>query len=140
MAGHLRGRALQEWNLLDDIDKENWQCGIKVLQNRLEHGNLTIAAQKFQHLHQDKKEAVSKFISRLERIFWIAHGKARMPIESKEALLYGQLQEGLLYKLIESPAVSGAADYKSLCVAARNKEKHLIGRVEQKEPTSWFWS
>ena len=126
LAGHLRGRALQEWNLLDDIDKENWQCGIKVLQNRLEHGNSTIAAQEFRHLYQDKKETVSKFISRLERTFRIAHGKARVSIESKEALLYGQLQEGLRYKLIESPAVSGAADYKSLCVAARNEEKRLV--------------
>ena len=49
-----------------------------------------------------------------------------MPIESKEALLYGQLQEGLLYKLIESPAVSGALDYKTLCVAARNEERGLV--------------
>ena len=74
LAGHLRGRALQKWNLLDDIDKENWQCSIKVLQNRLEHGNSTTAAQEFQHLHQDKKETVSEFITRLERTFRIAHG------------------------------------------------------------------
>ena len=47
LAGHLRGRALQKWNLLDNIDKENWQCSSKVLQNRLEHGNSTIAAQEF---------------------------------------------------------------------------------------------
>ena len=53
-------------------------------------------------------------------------GKVRIPIESKEAFLYGQLQEGLLYKLIESPAVSGATDYKSLCVAARNGERRLV--------------
>ena len=32
LAGHLCGRALQKWNLLDDIDKENWQCSSKVLQ------------------------------------------------------------------------------------------------------------
>ena len=66
LAGHLHGRALQEWNLLDDSDKKNWQCAIKVLQSRLEHGNSTIAAQEFRHLHQGKKETVSKFISRLE--------------------------------------------------------------------------
>ena len=125
LAGHLRGRALQEWNLLDEIEKTSLQCAVKVLQNRLEHGNSTIAAQEFRHLLQGKKETVSEFISRLERTFKIAHGKARMHIESKEALLYGQLQEGLLYKLIESPAVSGAADYKSLCMAARNEERRL---------------
>ena len=44
---HLHGRALQEWNFLDDVDKGNWQCPIKVLQIRLEHGNSTIAAQEF---------------------------------------------------------------------------------------------
>ena len=39
LVGHLHGKALQEWNLLDDSDKGNWQCAIKALQSRLEHGN-----------------------------------------------------------------------------------------------------
>ena len=47
---------------------------------------------------------MNEFISRLEHTFRIAHGKGTIPLESKEAF-YGQLQEGLLYKLIESPAV-----------------------------------
>lgn len=76
---------------------------------------------------------MSEFISRLERTFRIAHGKGRMPVESKEALLYGQLQEGLLYKLIESPAVSGAQDYKSLCVAARNEERRLTELIRRSQ-------
>jgi len=46
----------------------------------------------------------------LEHIFRIAHGKGMMAAESREALLHGQMQEGLLLKLMESPAVSGALD------------------------------
>ena len=36
------------------------------------------------------------------------------------------MEEGLKYELIESPAVSGATEYKQLCLAARNEEKRLI--------------
>ena len=38
----------------------------------------------------------------------------------------GQVQKGLKYELMESPAVSGATGYKQLCLAARNEEKRLI--------------
>ena len=41
---------------------------------------------------------------------------------SREMLLYGQLQEGLLLTLMESPAVSGAQNYKELCIAAKREE------------------
>ena len=40
-------------------------------------------------------------------------------------LLYGQLQEGLLHTLMESPAVSGAQNYKELCIAAKREERRL---------------
>ena len=40
-------------------------------------------------------------------------------------LLYGQLQEGLSYSLMESPAVSGAQNYKELCLAAKREERRL---------------
>ena len=46
-----------------------------------------------------------------------------MSSETRSALLYGQLQEGLLYELLKAPAVSGAQKYSELCVAARNEEK-----------------
>ena len=44
-------------------------------------------------------------------------------MESKEALLHGQMQEGLLLKLMDSPAVTGALDYKTLCLVTRNEEQ-----------------
>ena len=33
------------------------------------------------------------------------------------------MQAGLKYELIQSPAMSGATDYKQLCLSARNEEK-----------------
>ena len=133
LAGHLRGRALMEWNLLEDRDKQHWKCAVKTLQNRLEHGNSAAAALEFRHLYQHKMETVSQFVSRLEKTFRTAHGKSKMPMESREALLHGQLQDGLLYKLMVSPAVSGAQDYKILCTAAKNEERRLaeLSRREQ---------
>ena len=38
-------------------------------------------------------------------------------------ILLTQLKEGLLYRLVESPAVSGARSYSELCLAATNEEK-----------------
>ena len=40
-------------------------------------------------------------------------------------LLYGQLQEGLSYSLMESPLVSGAQSYRELCIAAKKEERRL---------------
>ena len=42
-----------------------------------------------------------------------------MGLETKEAILYGQLQEGLHLELIKSPNVSGALTYRELCVSAK---------------------
>ena len=39
LAGHLRGRALQEWNLLDDSSKDTFVKGIQALRGRLDQGN-----------------------------------------------------------------------------------------------------
>ena len=38
-------------------------------------------------------------------------------------LLYGQLQEGLSYSLMDSSAVSGAQNYKELCLVAKRGKK-----------------
>ena len=57
-----------------------------------------------------------------------------MSAETRAALLYSQMQEGLKLELMESPAVSGALDYKELCLAARNEEKKLA----ELEKQWWF--
>ena len=48
-----------------------------------------------------------------------------MSLETKEAILFGQLQEGLHMELLRGPAVSGALGYKELCAAAKNEERRL---------------
>ena len=48
-----------------------------------------------------------------------------MSTETRDALLYDQLQEALRYKLMRAPAVSGSTKYQELCVSAKNEEKRL---------------
>ena len=43
--------------------------------------------------------------------------------ETRDALLYAQLQEGLCYELMKAPGVSGALDYQALCVAVRRRRR-----------------
>ena len=47
LAGHLRGRAIQEWSLLDETEKHDFKV---------------LAVQDFRHLAQGKKETVSELI------------------------------------------------------------------------------
>ena len=46
-----------------------------------------------------------------------------MSKETRATLLYCQLQEGLRYSQMKTPAVSGARDYTELSLAAKNEEK-----------------
>ena len=126
LVGYLRGHALQEWTLLPEIEKNDYQKVIKVLQARLDPGNRTLAAQEFRHLHQREGESVSDFMRRLEKTFQVAYGKDNMSQDTRHLLLYGQLREGLKEQLIRSPAVAGAKDYLQLCLAAKGEEKHLV--------------
>ena len=68
---------------------------------------------------------MSDFIRWLERTFRIAYGRDAMSADTRDTLLHGQLQEGLQFELMRAPAVSGAQNFKELCVAARNEEKRL---------------
>uniref|UniRef100_A0A1X7U6R2 Uncharacterized protein n=1 Tax=Amphimedon queenslandica TaxID=400682 RepID=A0A1X7U6R2_AMPQE len=63
------------------------------------------------------------FICRLAKTFRKAYGHDEMYADARDALMYAQLQEGLIYDLIKAPAISGATDYLKLCVAAKNEEK-----------------
>ncbi len=125
LAGHLRGTALQEWNLLSEDSRRTWDGALRALRTRLEPESKTMAAQDFRHTCQGETEGVAEYIRRLERVFKIAYGRDQMSTETREALLHGQLQEGLRYDLMERPAVSGAQTYKELCAAAKNEEKRI---------------
>ena len=126
LAGHLRGRALMEHNLLRPEDRISFEQTVEALRVRLDPGGKAVAAQDFRHTVQADSEAVSDFICRLERTFRIAYGRDTMSSETKDTLLYGQLQEGLRLELMKGPAVSGATKYQELCVAAKNEEKRLV--------------
>ena len=69
-----------------------------------------------------------------------------MQTETRDMLLFAQLQEGLRFNIMESPAVSGATTYSALCLAAKNEEKrwlelkkrksyNLEQRTQYKKPT-----
>ena len=95
LAGHLRGRALQEWNLLSDGDKGSYANATQALHNRLDPGGRALAAQDFRHTVQGETELVADFIRRLERTFQIAYGRDGMSTKTRDTLLHSQLQEGL---------------------------------------------
>ena len=44
LAGHLRGRALQEWNLLEEHDKARLEDVVQALSNRLDSESRVLAA------------------------------------------------------------------------------------------------
>ena len=125
LAGHLKGRALQEYNLLRAEERESFESAVEALRGRLDPGSKAVAAQDFRHATQKDSESVADFVRRLERMFRIAYGRDPMSNETRDTLLYCQLQEGLRYELMRGPAVSGATKYQELCVAAKNEEKRL---------------
>ena len=125
LAGHLRGRALQEWGLLNEDSKRSYVQAVDALRLRLDPGSRTLAAQDFRHTSQTDEERVADVIHRLERTFNVAYGREGMSSETRDTLLHGQLQDGLKHELMRAPAVSGAQSYPELCLAARNEEKRL---------------
>ena len=47
LAGYLRGRARQEWDLLLEIEKESYSQAVQALRGKLEPANKILAAQDF---------------------------------------------------------------------------------------------
>ena len=74
LTGYLRGRALQEWKLLDSKDKTTYHSTVKTLRERLDPGNQSLAALDFRHASQRSSETVSDFLRRLEHNYQIAFG------------------------------------------------------------------
>jgi len=98
---------------------------IEAMRARLDPGSKTLAAQEFRHTIQGSDESVSTYIRRLERTFRVAYGRDGLKAETRDALLHGQLHEGLRIDIMRGPAVSGARSYLDLCVAAKNEERRL---------------
>ena len=135
LAGHLRGRALQEWGLLSAREQESLEEATIALRSRLEPSSRALAAQDFRHASQRDKESVADFIRRLEQLFKLAYGREGMSDETRGTLLHSQLQEGLRYDIMEAPAVSGSHDYRELCLASRNEEKRLVELAKRRQYT-----
>ena len=95
------------------------------MRERLDPCSKVMAAQDFRRTMQGDGEAVSDFICQLEKAYSIAYGTDKMCKETKDVMLYGQLQEGLRLSIVRSPSVSGALSYKELCMAAKHEEKRL---------------
>jgi len=93
LTGHLRGRALKEWLLLAPEAKKTFQTA--TLTAKLETRSKVLAAQDFRHLRQKEKESVADFIYCMEKEFHIAYCNDSLSRETREAFLYGQLQDGL---------------------------------------------
>ena len=115
-------RALQEWNLLTGEEKRTFSLAIAAMQSRLDSSKCVLAAQDFRHAVQRETESVAEFIRRLEQTYHIAYGSDKLSTETRDILLYNQLQGGLKYDLMKAPAASGAHGYQQLCLRARNEE------------------
>ena len=57
--------------------------------------------------------------------FRIAYGRDGISAEARDALLYGQLHEGLRYEIMKVPGVSGIDSNSALCIAAKSEERRL---------------
>ena len=132
IAGHMRGRALQEWDLLDESDKATFAVATQSLHSRLDPGSRALAAQDFRHTIQGEAHPVADFIRRLERTFQVAYERDSMSTESRDTLLHGQLQESLKCDVMRAPSVSGAQGYKELCLAAKNEKRLAELKKRQK--------
>ena len=62
LAGYLRNRALQEWNLFSQENRSTFKVAVKALRARLDPGNQTLAALDFYHAVQKDSEAVADYI------------------------------------------------------------------------------
>ena len=56
LAGHLRGRALQEWNLLQPSERATYEEAVGALSTQLDPGGRTLAIQEFRHAAQSRSE------------------------------------------------------------------------------------
>ena len=141
LAGHLRGRALQEWDLLTGEEKSTFESAVEALRKHLESAaeGKMLAAQDFRHASQRDNESVSDFLRWLERSFKVAYGRDGLSLETQHTLLHAQLHEALKFELMRAPAVSGAQTYQSLCLAAKNEEHRLSElrkRQQYKKPNA----
>ncbi len=84
LAGHLRGKALQEWNLLTSKNKTSFK---EALRQRIDPQNKVIAATDFRHANQSESEPVADYVRRIERLFQLAYGRDSLSAETRDTML-----------------------------------------------------
>ncbi len=72
LAGHLRGKAQQEWCLMSLEDKASYDQATRELARRLDPGSRIMAVQDFRHAVQGDSETVADYLRKLERQFQLA--------------------------------------------------------------------
>ena len=123
LAGHLRGHAEAEWNLLGVDNTSDFVTAVHNLRERLDPCSKVLAGQDFRRTMQGGGETVADYVCRLEKAFRVAFESDGLGQKTKEGMLYGQLPEGLRLGITRSPSVSGALNYKGLCMAAKHEEQ-----------------
>ena len=83
---------------------------------------------------QRSRESVGDFITRLEKTYRLAYCRETLSKETRDALLFAQMQDGLKVEL-QAPAVSGAQGYEQLWVCAKNEERRLSALKKCQELT-----
>ena len=121
LAGHLQGQALAEWNLLTGDEVKTLETAVKCMKEHPYPCSKVLAGQDFRRTVQGVAETVVDFICWLEKSYYVAFGNDKMSRETKDTMLYGQLQEGLRLSLIRSPSVSGAMTYQELCMPSMKR-------------------
>ena len=87
LAGHLRGRALQEWLLLSEEDRSTWDSATTALRGKLEVRSKVLATQDFRHIRQKERESVADFIYCMEKEFHIAYKNDTLSRDTREAFV-----------------------------------------------------
>ena len=140
LAGHLRGLAEAEWNLLRDDRTRNFE---RVVHNVRECLDPCSKVQDFQRTVQTDNETVADYACQLEKAFRVAFGNDKLGKKTKETMLYGQLQEGLHLGILHVRSLSalGAMSFKELCMATKNEEQRqteLKKRQDYSRPHNSF--
>ena len=108
LAGHLKGRALQESNLLHPDSCATFPQATGALHSRLNSASKMVAARDFRHTAQLEAGLVSDFMRRLECTFHAAYGRDVMSAETQDTSCMVSYRWVVL-RLMQGPAVPGAA-------------------------------
>ena len=104
---------------------------LHVIYNSIVH--VVLLHPESQSTKKKVSEKVNDFIRRIKKTFRRAYGHDLMLSETRDALLYAQLQEDLKYELMKALSVSGALSYQALCIVSKSEERRLAELQKRKQ-------